>query len=214
MAVLTISRQLGSHGGSIAREAASSLGYRCVDKALLGRILGEYGLIDFPEEYDATRGFWDFFDRRIGSMMEMLNKAILAIAALDNVVIVGRGAFALLRGYGDVVNARVQAPFAERQRRLAEKEGITEAAKAAELVKKSDRTRALFIESVYGLAWDRADNFDIVVDTGVVPVDVAAAWLVEAVTVGHRRPGGGAPKIAGLRVDSILAEAVKAALGS
>lgn len=214
MAVLTISRQLGSEGGKVALEAARSLGYALADKELLGHILGEYGLVEFEQEYDATRGFWDYFDDRVTVMVEMLNKAILAIAAMDNVVILGRGAFALLRGYEGVVNARIQAPFADRVRRVAEREKLENPTKAADIVKQSDRARASFVESVFKLKWDDAESFDIVVNSSIVAAETAASWLAEAIESVRLRPAAGGLRVSHIVVDAPLADAVRSAFAS
>ncbi len=211
MAVLTISRELGSGGRTAARKAAEALGYRFADKKLIGTILGEYGLIDFPEEYDAGRGVWEYFDPRAQELFGMLNRAVLAIAATDEVVILGRGCYALLGGYEDVLNARIKAPFPLRVARVAEREGISDPAAAAELVRQSDKARVSFVESSYGVKWNEADRFDLVLDTSKIDVETAASWLVEAVgLVEMSRPEGG-PRVSGIEVDPTLAEAVEEA---
>ena len=211
MAVLTVSRELGSGGRTVARKAAEILGYRFADKKLLGEILGEYGLVEFPKEYEESRGFWDYFDTRGEAMVEMLNRAILAVAATDEVVILGRGCFALLRGFEDVVNARIQAPFAERARRVAARDGYEDAAKAEDYVRKADKARRSFVEQVYGLRWGDSESFDLVVDTAKVDAETAASWLVEAVGLVEARPSAGGRRVSRIEVDPTLAEAVEEA---
>lgn len=211
MAVLTISRELGSGGRTVARKAAEILGYRFADKKLLGEILGEYGLVEFPAEYEASRGFWDYFDARGEAMVEMLNRAILAVAATDEVVVLGRGCFALLRGFEDVVNARIQAPFGERSRRIAAREGLKDAERAEDLVRKADKTRRSFVEQAYGLRWNDSELFDLVIDTAKVDSETAASWLVEAVGLVEARPSEGGRRVSQIDVDPTLAEAVEEA---
>lgn len=214
MAVLTISRQMGSGGAKIAHEAARTLGYKLADKELLAHILGEYGLVEFSAEYEGIIGFWDYFDKRMNSLVEVLNKAILAIAAMDDVVIVGRGAFALFRGYEDVVNARLQSPFSVRVKRVAEREGIVDIAKATETVKHADKSRASFIERVYGLGWNEADAFDLVMDTNVLGPETVISWLAEAVDLVRSRPKAGGPRVSDIVVDPIMADAVRDAFAN
>jgi cytidylate kinase len=214
MAVLTISRQMGSDGAKIAHETARALGYKLADKELLAHILGEYGLVEFSSEYEGVIGFWDYFDKRMNSLVAVLNKAILAIGAVDDVVIVGRGAFALFRGYEDVVNARLQAPFSVRVKRVAERDGIEDFVKAAELVKRGDKARGSFIEKVYGLGWNEADAFDLVLDTNVIGAETAVSWLAEAVEGARKRPKAGGPRVSDLVVDPVMADAVRSAFAA
>ena len=53
MAVITVSREFGSGGDVIARNAAEALGYNFVDKEFIGKVLNQYGLVEFDKEYDA-----------------------------------------------------------------------------------------------------------------------------------------------------------------
>ena len=55
----------------------------------------QYGLVEFDQEYDRLRGFWDKFneqkDDRRRLMGNMLNVVIRAVARHGNAVILGRG---------------------------------------------------------------------------------------------------------------------------
>lgn len=207
MAVLTVSRELGSEGKRIAQRVAAILGYRLVGKDFLGEILSEYGLIEFSAEYDSKLSIWDYFDGRVKVMIEMLNKVLLAVAATDKVVIIGRGCFALLNGYADALNIRVQAPFPLRVRRFAERESI-EVGKAEAIVRRLDESRSSFISSAYGLKWNDARLFDLVVDTGKIEPDQAAPWLADILsTLGPKAPSG-SKRVRDIHIEPVLANAV------
>ena len=76
--------------------------------------------------YESVPGFWARFDDMRTTTIRFLKQAILALARHGEMVIVGRGAFAVLVDFADVLNVRVQAPFPIRVRRAMEKEKITE----------------------------------------------------------------------------------------
>jgi len=64
MAVITVSRQVGSGGDEIARRACEVLGYRYFDKRLIAALASEMGLlqgdvVDFTEYQHEARGFLD-----------------------------------------------------------------------------------------------------------------------------------------------------------
>ncbi len=111
----------------------------------------------------------------------MLNRVIRALAWHGNVVIVGRGSFALLGGLADVINVRIQAPLSLRIERVMSKHCLPDREQVETLVKENDHRRAKFIDSYYDLKWDSAQAFDLVINTGQIMPDLAATWLVDAV---------------------------------
>jgi cytidylate kinase len=178
MTVITISREFGSGGSTIAADVANALGYHFADKDLVAKILSQYGFIRFGQEYDARPGFWSRFNSRRKEMVQMLNRSILALAAHGNFVILGRGSFALLAGYHDVLNVRSQAPLSVRIEQVAKKYKISLTA-AEDQVNENDLVRSNFIESSYNIRWDSTSHFDLVIDTSKVPAESAAQWIIE-----------------------------------
>lgn len=213
MAVITISRELGSEGGLIAETVARALGYHLADKNTLEKVLNEYGLMEFERMYDSIPGFWDRFDahrmERRGVLIDMLNKAIKALAHHGNMVIVGRGGFAVLAGLADVLHIRVQAPLPLRIKRAIEDPLIAEPSRAELLAKENDRLQKAFVESVYGAQWDSVKGFDLVIDTGKISPERASAWIVEAVKHLKVPDESGIRTAARLEVDRILAATVE-----
>jgi cytidylate kinase len=212
MTVITISREFGSGGADIAQQVAQALSYHYAGQELIGKVLAQYGIVEFDQEYDTTLNFWERFDahraQRREVMQEMLHRVVLALAQHGNVVIVGRGSFAALAGYGDVLNVRIQAPLAQRARRVMAQQGLATFEEATAAVQEADKVRTAFIESVYGARWDDARAFDLVIDTGKVAPELAGAWLVEAARGLQARPLGDQPAAAALQVDSVLASVV------
>lgn len=179
MAIVTISREFGSGGSEIAANVARSLGFHFADKDMIGNILSQYGFIRFGQEYDALPGFWSRFDSHRKELVLMLNRAIFALAAHGNFVILGRGSFALLAGYDDVLNVRTQAPLPVRVKRVAQRNNIS-LSSAEDMVNENDRVRSQFIELSYNVRWDSTTHFDLVIDTSKVTEKSAARWINES----------------------------------
>jgi len=179
MAVVTISREIYSDGSYIGEKVADTLGYHFVSRNGIEKIFLEHGLVEFGKVYESVEGFWTRFDDMRTTTIKFLKQVILALASHGNVVIVGRGAFAVLGPFADVLNVRVQAPLPIRAKRAMEKEKITELHEAEVFLRESDRARDVFVESFYNIRWmDVAPNaFDLVIDTGKVPPDMATAWV-------------------------------------
>ena len=215
MSVITISREFGSEGDTIAEKVAQTLGYHLVDKALIGSVLSQYGMVEFDKEYDELPGFWERFDaqreERRALMADMLNQVIRAVAHHGNVVIVGRSGFAILQDFADVLNVRIQSPLAIRINRVMAQQGVT-TEQAEALVKEGDKVRSAFVESFYKVQWDTASAFDLMLDTSKVSPEMATTWVVQAATALNERPANGRQTCASIQVDSILAGAVSDAL--
>ena len=207
MAVITISRELGSEGSYIANQVAQTLGYHLVDKQTIEKILSQYGFVHFGRDYESVPNFWERLDRVKGDMITMLNRAIQAMASYGDVVIMGRGSFAVLGDYTDVLNVRIQAPLAVRIRRIMAERQIKDMDAAEALIKESDKVRSAFIQTWYGVRWNQADAFDLVIDTNKVPRDVAVKWIIEAASLKNVRMGI-MPTTQKIHVDQMLAGVV------
>ena len=216
MAVITISREIYSEGSYIGEKVAEALGYHFVDKSTIEKVFAEHSIVQFKEVYESVPGFWARFDDMRTTTIRFLKQAILALARHGEMVIVGRGAFAVLGGFADVLNVRVQAPFPVRVRRVMEKEKITEADRAEALLKEGDEMRDAFVKSFYDIRWEdaaAASAFDLVIDTGKVPPDLAVTWLVEALKVLKQRETHDQPTTDAIEINADLASTVSEVLG-
>ncbi|MGD2077047.1 MAG: cytidylate kinase-like family protein [Chloroflexota bacterium] len=212
MTIITLSRELGSHGTKIARQTAKDLGYQFVDKRTFERILHQYGLVEFEEVYDSAPGFWARFDRANLQVIAMLNKTVLGIARLGDVVILGRGGYAALHDYADVLHVRIQASFPVRVQRIMAAEEIEDIKEAQSLVVSSDKARAMFVKGFYDVDFYTTSQFHLVLDTGVVPTVRAAAWIAEAASSLAERAPADAMTTQTIEVDPILASVISTVL--
>lgn len=214
MTIITLSRELGSNGALVARRVAEALGYHFVDKRAFERILQQYGLIEFDDLYDSTPGFWARFNSTNLQIISMLNKTILGIARLGDVVILGRGGYAALRDYADVLHVRIQAPLLLRAQRVMATEGLDTMEEATSVVVKNDKARAMFVRGFYDAGFYTSSQFHLVLDTSIVSVDQAAAWIVEAARSLEQRSSSDVMTTRAIEVDPILASVIEQALES
>ena len=216
MSVITISRELGSEGSLIAGIAAKALGYHLVDETTFETILKGYGLVQFDQDYRTIPAFLDRFraDKSVekGNFIQMLNESLLALANHGDVVILGRGGFAVLEGMKDVLNVRIQAPLHLRIERTQESPGRVEPAEAERVVKANDQVQKTFVQSVYGMEWNSADAYDLVIDTGKVKPELAASIIVESARALEAPTPGQDLTATSIKVDLVLASAVREAL--
>ncbi|MBP7687288.1 MAG: cytidylate kinase-like family protein [Thermoflexales bacterium] len=209
MAVITISGEYGSEASEIARRVAAALNYHYVDTLSIEKILDEYGLVEFKEMYESMPNLLSRFDEVNNRMKDMLDRVLRALAKHGNVVIRGRGGFAVLGGLADVLTVRTQAPLAVRAQRVMVREQIDELAHATEMVQHYDRVRSTFVESSYNdVVWNSADAFNLVIDTGKIPLALAVDWIIEAHQAVALRETGAEPTARDLVVDDILAQVI------
>ena len=124
MAVITISRESGARGTQIGQMLAKQLGYLYADRELIHEVSLEYGVRqdEFEHIYEQAPGILERYGRRNREIVQLIGRVILALAARDNVVVVSRDAFAVLRDYGDVLNVRITARANIRIKRLQEEQ--------------------------------------------------------------------------------------------
>ncbi len=213
MSAITISRELGSLGDTIAEQVASRLGYQLVDKNTIEKIFIQYGYVDFKEAYNTT-GFWAHFDPRRAEMVSFLNRIIEALIARGRVILLGRGGFTMLKDYADVLNVRIQAPFPLRVRRVFESGAFASLSQVEEAVRENDRMRRDFVNSMYSERWDSVSAFDLVLDTGKITPEQAADWLEAAGRQTSLPQPGEALTTRSLDIDPVLADSVAQVLGA
>ncbi len=167
MTVITISREYGSEGETIAENIAQALGYHLVDKEFIVKVLDQYGLVGYDREYETRLGFWEKYSRQRDTMVNMLNQVVRAVAKHGNVVILGRSGYAILADFTDVLHVRLQAPLTVRVARVMAQQKIPPE-QAEAVVKENDAVRLAFVEEFYRVPWGAVQSFDLVINTGKI----------------------------------------------
>jgi cytidylate kinase len=213
MAVIAISRELGSLGSEIGRKVAQQLGYEFVDRQTLEAVFRQYGLTKYDDLTSTMPSLRDIIDSTNLLIVSMLNEMQEALAQRGNVVILGRGSFAILNDYEDVLCVRIQAPASTRVERIMKRRGLTNKQDAADLIKNDDTIRGRFVQLFYAKQWDQESHFDLVLDTSTVSEDMAVSWIVEAaVALDAKTLPSGAAKVADIKADPVLMDAINYAL--
>jgi cytidylate kinase len=208
MAVLTISRDIGSGGLELARRTAELADYRIAGKVVIERVMREYGFVNFEKSYEASGGFWSAEEELTERALSFLDRVIRAIAKTDRVVIVGRGGFAPLAGFTDTLHVRATAPFSVRVDRVMREQGIAARSDAERLVDRRDKARRGFVARYYGSRWEDSSHFDIAANVDAFGVDPLAELLASALERLDAAPKTD-PSVRDIEVDTLLFEAAK-----
>lgn len=213
MNTIAISRLVGSDAGKIAKHVAESLGYDLVDKSILQGTLQQYGLTRFGELYTSPPNLWDLANSKNLEIVSMLNDTMQALAHRGRTVILARGGYVTLSKYADVLNVRLHAPLDVRVERVMAREGFTDRKEAELLVAADDKARVKFVERFYGKKWHDESDFDLVMNTDLIPQQTAEAWISEALQMLEAKaPRADVPLAQKTKVDPLLLSAIEQAL--
>jgi cytidylate kinase len=181
---------------------ASVLGWRVVDNELVEAVAARAGLqpVDVAEREERVSGFVERLARTLaastpelfpasvtGGTIPKLQEADLVritenvvedVAAGGRVVLVGRAAPAVLARERDSLHVKLVAPKAYRVHTAAERLGM-DPDDAAALLEETDAMRARYHRQYYKRDWHDPVNYHMVLNTGVLGLDGAAAVIVD-----------------------------------
>ena len=182
MAIITISRLMGSGGIPIAQKAAEKLGYTLVDGDAIMEVADQYGLTRESLELadEKPPHFSEKLDIKHEIALHLIELIILEYALKGNVILYGRGGQDLLKGINSVLRVRIIAPFEERVERWAEREWL-DPDRARMLVRRSDQQRAGFIKYYFDRDWDDPLGYDVVINTERLSEESAVRLICDAV---------------------------------
>lgn len=186
MAIITISRQMGSGGIPIAHKVAEKLGYTLVDGDAIMEVAEQYGLtlesLELADEKPPH--FSEKLDSKHEIALHLIELIILEYALKGNVIIYGRGGQDLLEGINSVLRVRIVAPFEDRVERWAEREWL-DPDRARMLVRKNDQQRAGFIKYYFDRDWDDPLGYDLVINTQRLAEESAVRLICDGVKDRH-----------------------------
>ncbi len=193
MAAITISRHLGSGGATIAQAIAEELGYHLLDRELVDLVAQELSaspekalMLDerafgwmtsvalsvlqaFQAERPITPEAYSFVSANV----------IREAAAAGNVVILGRGAQAILGKKPGTFHVHVVAALDARVIRIAERDGVGQA-EARRRIHESDNDRRAYVWSLGQRDWEDPLLYDLVLNTDRLTPESGARVIVLA----------------------------------
>jgi cytidylate kinase len=211
MAIITVSREMGTGAYQIASDVAQRLKYTLIDGPRIKSLAAKYGLTpevlqmvdEKPPSYVTAE------DRKRAAALNSIELIILDLARKGNVVIYGRGGQDLLKDCKNILRLRFIADFEERVERFAEREWI-DPDMARSLIRRSDHQRGGFIHFYFDRNWQDPNNYDLVFNTS----RLSEATIVESIIATAKEPAlKEFDKAAVAAIDSvILAKKIETAL--
>ena len=183
--IITIGRECGSGGHSIALKVAKILGIPCYDKEIISMVAekcqvsnnyaekaGELLCGGIYTSYHATGH--QIFPYSIPSLQNQINATqvdiIKTLAENSSCVIVGRGADYILKNRKDVLNVFIKASMEHKVQLSKQKHDLTNK-EAKTILEKRDKERSKHYYFYTGQEWGNAKNYHLVLDSGILGED-------------------------------------------
>lgn len=185
---ITLSRELGSGGGELARLVGEALGWRVYDREILSAVAAETHrdtLLVQRFDEKGVRAFGEYLapfilpdDPGQGAVLVGLRHVIARIGRTGKAVLVGRGANFVLHPWGGLRVRAVGTP-AERAEVLARAEGIA-VHEARRRVTQSDAAQREFVRQAFERDIDDPAGYDLVLSPLALGLPASVAAILGA----------------------------------
>ena len=192
--VITISREFGSGGRTIAKAVAERLGYNFFDKALVERIANESGYSkDFVERRgeDATStssflfnlsrsgsGGYDGVSGISDKLYVIQHNIIKRLPEEGPCVIVGRCSDYILKDYENALHVFIFADMQFKTERIVDLSGERDDVPEKRLEEK-DKKRKVYYKNYTGRIWGMSSNYDICLNSGKLGIENCIDIIVQ-----------------------------------
>ncbi len=174
MAVIAMTREMGTLGKDVAQGIADCLGLRVIHSELVEHDLAvRLGIQDsavhrYLEGHESLLERWKIDKDKLS---QYTAEEILEFAQAGNVVIRGWGAVAVFRAVPHVLRVRVCAPMPFRERVIMERLGLKTVGEARSEIEQNDAAHARIMRGLFGVNWENPQLYHVAVNTGSVPID-------------------------------------------
>lgn len=191
--ILTVSRQFGSGGRTIAKRIAEELNIPYYDKEIVEQVALETGFspeyIEQVGEHARGKSIWSYAFSGTGVpgvmggmsasdfLWVMQRKVILELAEKGPCVIVGRCADQILKERDDVLNVFIHATDKFRAERIVRLYGESEV-KPEKRISEKDAKRRAHYKHYTGEDWGTNLSYQVSLDSGVLGVDKCVEIIV------------------------------------
>ena len=189
--IITITRDYGAGGRSVARRVAQELGIEVYDRDIIRNTARDSGLdsgVVEREEEEISRA--DAFLRMITpaayvdrreAIHEIERKVILMLADKGPCVIVGRCADVILEEANmECLNVFLYADMLHRAVRVGELIGTQNPTEVQKAMKRTDSARRYYYQQFTGRHWGDYQNYHLMLDTGRLGYETCVRAICDA----------------------------------
>ncbi len=181
MALVAMTREMGSLGKDVAAAVADRLGKQVIHHEIIDNLASKMRLrkshvIRFLE---GKAGIWERLTTDKTSLSIYTADETFALAESGNVAVIrGWGATHLLRPVTHVISVRVCAPFEVRVERMMERLNTDDRDFVMNEIKLSEEAHGAITRRHFGISWQHSDRYDLVLNTERLTVEECADEVV------------------------------------
>jgi cytidylate kinase len=177
MAIITVSCQFGSHGETIAQEAAAHLGFELITPEKVSGIIREKYQLDYsltgeialsPREKETSQLF-----------ANLISAILTDMAVLNHLVILGCGGEFVFKSYPNALHARIIASREIRAHNVMQGEEVT-LDEALATIDKYDRRHERFLRTSFRRSSETPERYDLCINTGKIGIESAVDLIISA----------------------------------
>ncbi len=182
MAVITVTREMGTLGKDVVQGLAQALKctvvhHEMVEHDLAARLGMAESTVHRYLEGDATLfERWQIDKQKLSRYTAL---EILTLAQKGNIIIRGWGASALLKDVRHVLRVRICAPNEFRQAVMMKRLNLHDVNLAQREIERSDAAHGRIVHGFFGLDWKNPLIYNIVLNTGSMPIRTCVATLTQ-----------------------------------
>ena len=190
MAVITMTREMGSLGRDVALGLADRLGLELVQHELVEHIAEKMHMQESSVNrfLEGKAGLLERWGINENDMSLYTTEELLAVAKRGNVLIRGWGATYVLREISHVTCVRVCAPVAMRASNVMDRIGIADLEVAMKEVRRNDAAYARRMQHLFHVDYRDPMLYDMVFNTEKVSVEACIDMICEAVSRAENQP--------------------------
>ena len=184
MAVIAMTREMGTLGKDVVAGLAERLGLEVIQHGLVERNIAETSGLPENKVHRFLEGEASLLERWRMDRRRMrccTAQEIFELAAKGNVLIRGWGSVYLLRSVPHVLSVRVCAPMEFREAVLMQRFGLKDRAAARREIERDDAAHNGAMQGMFGIDWTDPAHYTIVFNTARVPVQECVDCIVRLV---------------------------------
>ena len=181
MAIITISRELGSMGNEIAQILEQKLKYRLIDKETLTAELFQQGFTDMKKYDEKQPSLYNRFSSENYIYIHFLESVLYNFAEKGRCIILGRGGQCFLGVLPGTMKIHVITPHKLRLQRIKARLSC-DSLKAEKIMQTSDHERSKFHDFFFNIDWQDSGLYDLVINTQHLSPKKAVEIIIDALT--------------------------------
>ena len=178
MAILTISRQIGSLGDEIAEALARKLNWEIINRSqLIARFFAKTTDTREQHQLNESAKFFLTQSRIGGTYLDALERSLFALAQNQSAILVGFGSQIIFADNRDAMHIRIIAPEKVRISRIRRQFHISET-EAIQVLDMADKKHKRFVSMVFGTDLTDVTLYNMTLNTAELSVDECVAAIL------------------------------------